>query len=76
MLKGVLLALLLCGKRLNVNGVVDLGSSVSLGVYRREEGEDNKYNADRCITMHDMAIWRSRHELTQYYVLQTKWENI
>ena len=34
MLKGVLLALLLCGKGLNVRGVVILGSSVSLGVYR------------------------------------------
>ena len=40
MLKGVLLALLLCGKRLVVGGVVDHGSTVSLGVYRREEGEE------------------------------------
>ena len=38
MLKGDLLALLLCGKRLNVNGVVVPGSSVSLGGYRREGG--------------------------------------
>ena len=34
MLKGVLLALLLCCKRLVVRGVVDHGSSVSLGLYR------------------------------------------
>ena len=34
MLKGGLLALLLCGKRLIVNGVVVPGSTVSLGVYR------------------------------------------
>jgi hypothetical protein len=40
MLKGVLLASLLCGKRLDVKCVVVLGSSVSLGVYRREEGEE------------------------------------
>ena len=40
MLKGVLLALLLCGKRLVVGDVGDHGSSVSLRVYRREEGEE------------------------------------
>ena len=34
MLKGVLLALLLCSKRLNVDGVVVLGSTISLGLYR------------------------------------------
>ena len=40
MLKGVLLALLLCCKRLVVRGVVDHGSTVSLGNYRREEGKE------------------------------------
>ena len=54
MLKGVLLALLLCGKRLNVNCVVVSGSSVSLGVYRREEGEETintkQTNAAQCMT--------------------------
>jgi len=54
MLKGVLLALLLCGKRLNVKGVVEHGSSVSLGVYRREEGEETintkQTNASQCMT--------------------------
>ena len=40
MLKGVLLALLLCGKGLIVRGVVVSGSTVSLRVYRREEGEE------------------------------------
>ena len=39
MLKGGLLALLLCGKRLIVRRVVVPGSTVSLGGYRREEGE-------------------------------------
>ena len=34
MIKGVLLALLLCGKGLIVSGVVIPGSSVSLDVYR------------------------------------------
>ena len=40
-----------------VNSVVELGSSsVGLVVYRREEGGRNsKYNANRCITMHDKA---------------------
>ena len=44
MLKGGLLDLLLCGKGLIVNGVVVPGSTVSLGVYRREErGRNYKY---------------------------------
>ena len=54
MLKGVLLAVLLCCKRLVVRGVVDHGSNVSLGVYRREEGEETinikQTNASRCMT--------------------------
>ena len=44
--QGVLLALLLCGKGLIVNGVVVPGRTVSLWVYRREEGgRNNKYKA-------------------------------
>ena len=77
MLKGGLLALLLCGKRLIVNGVVVPGSTVSLGVYQREEGgRNNKYKADKCITMHDMANKRARHALTQYYTSQMGRKNI
>ena len=50
MLKGILLALLLCCKRLVVGGVGDHGSSVGLrgcvgtGLYReRRGGRNNKY---------------------------------
>ena len=40
-----------------VNSVVELGSSsVGLVVYRREEGgRNNEYNANKCISMHDMT---------------------
>ena len=41
-----------------VNNVVDRGTSsgVSLVVYRRERGgRNNEYNANRCMTMHDMT---------------------
>ena len=55
MIKGVLLALLLCGKRLIVGGVVVSGSTVSRGVYRREEGEEtDKYTTIICNTEHGM----------------------
>ena len=46
MIKGGLLALLLCGKGL-IGRVVDVpGSSVSLGVYRKEEGEETINNSN------------------------------
>ena len=40
-----------------VDSVVELGSnSVGLVVYRIEEwGRNSKYNANKCITMHDMT---------------------
>ena len=40
MLKGVLLAWLLCREGRFVDDVVDHRGSVGLGVYRREEGEE------------------------------------
>ena len=42
-----------------VNTIVDRGtsSSVSLIVYRGEKGgRNNKYNANICMTMHDMTM--------------------
>ena len=48
MLKGVLLALQLCDKGLIIGGVVVPGSTVSLGVYRREEGEETINIKHRC----------------------------
>ena len=40
MIKGVLLAWKLCGKRGVVGGVAVLRGHVSAGIYRREEGEE------------------------------------
>ena len=68
--------MLLRGKRLIVRRVVVPGSTVSLGVYRREGGEETINIRHRCNTMHDMAIYRARHALTQYYTLQTDRKNI
>ena len=50
MLKGFLLALLLCCKRLVIRGIVVLGGSVSLGNYRREEGEETINKSKQCNT--------------------------
>ena len=77
MLKGVLLALLLCCKRLVVWGVVDHGSTVSLGNYRREEGEETINTKQTNATqMHGMAICSASGDLTQCYMFQTERENI
>ena len=49
-----------------VNSVVELGSSsVCLVVYQREEGENNKYNANISMTMHDMTMSGVRCALTR-----------
>jgi hypothetical protein len=49
MIKWVLLAWKLCGKWLDVGGVVVLRGDVGIGVYRGEEGkETNKYKAYKC----------------------------
>jgi hypothetical protein len=54
MLKEVLLAWKLCGKR-RVVGVAILGGYVSTGIYRRQEREEtDKYMAIICNTEHDM----------------------
>ena len=50
-----------------VNNVFDRGTSsgLSLVVYRREEGgRNNEYNANRCISMHDMTSNGARGALT------------
>ena len=51
-----------------VNSVVELGSnSVSLVVYRREEGggRNSKYNANISMTMRDMKMSGARGVLTR-----------
>ena len=68
--------MLLCGKRLIVNGVVVLGSSISLGGYRREEGEETINTSNRCNTMHDMAIRSASGSLTRYYSIPREGEAI
>jgi hypothetical protein len=57
MIKGVLLAWLLCRlKRIFYGEVVVHRIFSTLGVYRREEGEEtNKYTATNAITKHDNA---------------------
>ena len=55
MLKEVLLAWKLCGKRGVIGGVTVLRGYVSAGIYRREEGEEtDKYTAIICNTEHGM----------------------
>ena len=57
MIKGVLLAWKLCGERGVVDDVVVLRSSVGLGVYRREEGEETiNTKQTKATQMHGMAI--------------------
>ena len=57
-----------------VNSVVELGSSsVGLVVYRREEeGRNNEYQVNRCISMHDMSRSDARRALTWYEVVLVK----
>ena len=63
MIKGVLLAWLLCRQIRNFNEV-DAHQVISgLGVYQREEGGTIN-TKHRCNTMHDMAICRARYALT------------
>ena len=54
------------------------GTSSGLGVYRKEvtEEEHNKYNANKCMTMHDMAKRDARCALTRYEVVPVKGGNI
>ena len=50
-----MLAWKLCGKREVVSGVAVLRGHISVGIYRREEGEEiDKYTAYKCNTEHDM----------------------
>jgi hypothetical protein len=58
MIKGFLLAWLLCRQEWIVYGEVVVHRVISaLGVYRREEGEEtHKYTATKAIIKHDMAI--------------------
>ena len=51
-----------------IDDVVDLrGPSAGLGTYqRRRGGRNNKYIANRCMTMHDKANSGARCALTQY----------
>ena len=39
-------------------------------------GRNNKYNANRCIAMHDMTSIGARGALTRYEVIPVKGENI
>ena len=39
-------------------------------------GRNNKYNANKCIAMHDMASSGARGALTRYEVIPVKGENI
>ena len=50
-----------------VNYVVEPGSSgIGLIVYQRKEGgRNNKYNANKCMTMHDMTKRGARCALTR-----------
>ena len=49
-----------------VNSVVERGSNnVGLVVYQREEGENNKYNANISMMMHDMKMSGVRCALTR-----------
>ena len=42
----------------------------------RRGGINNKYNANKCMTMHDMTKRDARGALTQYEVIPAKRENI
>ena len=57
MLKGGLLAWKLCLKRRSVVDIVDHRGDISLGVYRREEGEETVNTKQR---YHNMAICCAR----------------
>ena len=59
-----------------VNSVVEPGSSgIGLVVYQRKEGRrNNKYNANKCMTMHDMTKRDARRALTRYEVVPVKGE--
>ena len=61
-----------------VDSVVELGSSsISLVVYRREEGGRNsKYNANISMTMRDMTMSGARGVLTRQQVVSVKGGNI
>ena len=50
-------------------------ASVSVSSGRRG-GRNNKYNANRCIMMHDKAKRDARRALTRYEVIPVKGENI
>ena len=77
MLKGVLLAWLLCREGRFVDDEVDQRGSVSLEVYWREEGErNNKYKANNHNTKHDMALRSAGCVLTQCYTIPMKGEPI
>ena len=78
MIKGVLLAWKLCCKGGRVVGdVVDHSGSIGLEVYRREEGErNNKYRANKCNTIQDMAISCAGCDLAQCYTTPMKGEPI
>jgi hypothetical protein len=55
MLKGVLLAWLLCRRKGRVVGVAVLGGYVSTRIYQRVEGKETyKYTAIICNTEHDI----------------------
>ena len=71
------LAWLLWQERGVVNTVVVLGrSGVGLGVQREKRGRNNKYNANRCITMHDKTSNGARGALRWYQVIPVKGDNI
>ena len=59
-----------------VNSVVGRGTSSGVGlvVYRRRGGRNNKYNAKRCIMMHDMTKRDARCALTRYEGVPVKGE--
>ena len=50
-------------------------ASVSLSSERRG-GRNNKYNGNKCLTMHDMTRRDARCALTRYEVVPVKGENI
>ena len=50
-------------------------ASVSVSSERRG-GRNNKYNANKCMTMHDMTKRDARCALTRYEVVPVKGENI
>ena len=49
-------------------------SASSRGLPKRRGGRNNEYNANRCITMHDMTSSVARSALTRYEVIPVKGE--